>query len=247
MNDDQPITYSALGPGAGDAIVRLHRRAFSSEELQYTIFASPRIEALIEDLLKDDQQLFIGAVHGRDLVGYAQIRRLESGPHLNNIAVDPELQGQGVGDELLSRVVDRAIGLGGGQLTLHVNNEHPRTKDWYGERGFKAVSESLLLVAKPVGADPVGEIRTSMTSEQRKRLENSGISQMSVIVGGKVYDVGIIGARIYRIGKRYDQQLVDALHSLEPGRQIIVTATSVTDLRCEATVVQRNVRMMRAL
>jgi GNAT superfamily N-acetyltransferase len=56
---------------------------------------------------------------------------------LENVAVDPDRQGQGIGAALLDRAEDCALELGLGELRLYTNAAMTRNLEMYARRGYR--------------------------------------------------------------------------------------------------------------
>jgi predicted N-acetyltransferase YhbS len=58
-------------------------------------------------------------------------------PHIFRLAVAKDLQGQGIGSELLSEAEQRAKNLGHQFIELFIVPEHPELIDWYKNHGYE--------------------------------------------------------------------------------------------------------------
>ena len=94
-----------------------------------------------------NQDLFIVAVNGDELIGYTvgelEKRGKVSSPklagHIMNIAVKPQYQGKGIGTLLLDEVENRFIGKGADIAYLEVRESNMRAQQVYKHRGYEYV------------------------------------------------------------------------------------------------------------
>lgn len=87
--------------------------------------------------------------------------------HINNLAVRPELRGQGLASRLLADVMAESAGLGGVSATLEVRRSNTPALRLYAKAGFveagvrrnyytKPVEDALVLVRHPAPVTPLG-------------------------------------------------------------------------------------------
>jgi GNAT superfamily N-acetyltransferase len=95
------------------------------------------------------------------LVGYARIELLDDHAHLEQLSVLPEVQGQGVGTQLLDAVAAWARELGHEEVTLTTFRDVPFNAPLYARRGFVEVPE----------AEWTGELRSLLAEEASHGLD----------------------------------------------------------------------------
>jgi [ribosomal protein S18]-alanine N-acetyltransferase len=85
--------------------------------------------------------------------------------HINNLAIRPELRGQGLGGFMLARVLDEAEALGAGHASLEVRRSNEAARRMYERAGFTVaavrtgyysgpIEDALILVRKPIVRKP---------------------------------------------------------------------------------------------
>ncbi|WP_433419201.1 GNAT family N-acetyltransferase [Microtetraspora malaysiensis] len=77
-------------------------------------------------------------VAGRPPVGFALLGQVDGSTHLDQLAVDPDHQGQGVGTRLIEAVCDAAAAMSDG-ITLTTFRDVPWNAPWYARRGFEVL------------------------------------------------------------------------------------------------------------
>ena len=78
----------------------------------------------------------LGWREGERLAGYIFGWLLFDDLHINNIAVDPDCQGQGIGAKLLESVMAKAYDAGGRKALLEVRPSNERAQRLYARFGF---------------------------------------------------------------------------------------------------------------
>jgi GNAT superfamily N-acetyltransferase len=117
----------------------------------------------------------LGYVEGR-IVGYAVVEIVDNCAHIEQLSVDLEHQGQGIGTALIEEVEAFATSRGLGALTLTTFDEVPWNRALYEHLGFSVLAEDQLSAGlreirqdeAKRGLDP--EIRVCM----RKMIDPSG-------------------------------------------------------------------------
>jgi ribosomal-protein-alanine N-acetyltransferase len=77
------------------------------------------------------------------LVGYVFGWLLFDDLHINNIAVDPDCQGRGIGAALLDAIMAKAFEAGGRKALLEVRPSNERAQRLYTSRGFIEVHRRI--------------------------------------------------------------------------------------------------------
>ena len=70
------------------------------------------------------------------MVGYFSLNFYDNVCELNNLCVLPEYQHNGIGKELLTFAIQRAINKKADKLTLSIVEENSELKEWYSSFGF---------------------------------------------------------------------------------------------------------------
>lgn len=104
------------------------RQAFSIEALTVAV--------------KDKKQLFLVAVEGGKLIGFAQtIRDDKKAAELDRIFLIPECTGRGIGTRLLNKTLDVLRSEGTRRLTVKAGKDETLARRFYEKNGFKLVQE----------------------------------------------------------------------------------------------------------
>jgi len=110
-------------------------------EIEQVIFTMPWSREAFECELEPDRCAFPWvAEKDGEVVGYLISWLVEDEVHVGNIAVLPELQGEGVGKRLFSHCLSRAAALGVVRATLEVRVSNERAIALYESHGFIPVA-----------------------------------------------------------------------------------------------------------
>ena len=126
------VTYDELGPGDAARCAELEVQLFDGDDPWPA-------EAFLRELAAKHIR-YVAARTDDKLVGYAGISRLGRKPpyeyEIHTIGVDPAYQGQGIGRELLARLLDYAAG---GEIYLEVRTDNAAAIGLYESAGFANV------------------------------------------------------------------------------------------------------------
>lgn len=123
--------------------------------------------------------------------------------HLNYIAVDRDVRGQGVGEELLRHYESLARELKLRRLSVDVYESNPTALKWYLSKGYARIGEKYQLrVAVPKSAN-IGLKPLSFSPEDWERARKQeaywGFSRLECKLGNASITVGIIGGNTCRL------------------------------------------------
>lgn len=121
----------------------IKRAAFDPDFLALTIWRSPDSWVHFADLCAGPPLLWV-AHSGDEIVGYVHAVPTPASWHLNDIAVAPEAQGEGVGAALLARFEAIAATSPRPRQTLDVDLANPVGKAWYERHGFTPEAARVL-------------------------------------------------------------------------------------------------------
>jgi [ribosomal protein S18]-alanine N-acetyltransferase len=107
------------------------------EEASFDVPWSRRL--FVEELAQRTSRVYRVAWHGRRAVGFAGLMLVDDEAHVNNIAVDPEDLGRGIGRALLADLARRALDRGAHHLTLEVRSDNRPALALYARFGFAPV------------------------------------------------------------------------------------------------------------
>ena len=106
--------------------------------LEEASFNNPTTREWYEGELKRPEVCFIYVLRtpGRPVAGFCAFWLVIDQAHINNLAVLPELRGQGLGTQLLEAVIAEAAHLGAILLTLEVRQSNAPALRLYEKAGF---------------------------------------------------------------------------------------------------------------
>ena len=108
-------------------------------EIEELCFATPWSEASYKSELSDDHAFYLVALLGDDVIGYCGYWEIVGEGHITNVAVHPDYQGQGLGSQLLRRLIEYAVQAGIDSFTLEVREDNVPAIKLYEKYGFTAV------------------------------------------------------------------------------------------------------------
>jgi len=102
-------------------------------------FTRPWTRAMYESefLNRDTSRMFVLRTAGRPVAGYCAAWFVLDEIHINNIAVRPELRGQGLGSALLAHVLEEGRAAGACRATLEVRRSNDDARRLYERFGFR--------------------------------------------------------------------------------------------------------------
>ncbi|NLL70787.1 MAG: ribosomal protein S18-alanine N-acetyltransferase [Epulopiscium sp.] len=107
-------------------------------EIEKQCFATPwSKQALIKELQVNRLALYFVAIYNDIVAGYAGMWKIVDEGHITNIAVLPQLQGQGIGSALLERLIEAGKISQLQALTLEVRVGNQKARSLYEKYGFR--------------------------------------------------------------------------------------------------------------
>lgn len=119
------------------------------ERLEKLCFSLPWTKEQILSQLPDDEHIFLAADDGGGVAGYVGAMLAGGQGYISNVAADPEKRRQGVGDRLISQLVDTAKKLELEFLTLEVRASNAPAIALYAKHGFSPVGVRKNYYEKP--------------------------------------------------------------------------------------------------
>ncbi len=120
--DIRRLTYADL-----PQVIAIERRAFPA----------PWSLAMFVLELSKPSGVCLAALRGKRVVGYLICSRYDTVWHVMNVAVDPDVQGEGIGTALLNTLVDE-VGDERARFTLEVRRSNAHAIRVYERLGFRA-------------------------------------------------------------------------------------------------------------
>ena len=101
-------------------------------------FNNPTSREWYEEELRRPEVCFIYVLRmpAHPVAGFCAFWRVAEQVHINNLAVLPELRGQGLGTQLLEAIIAEAEHLGADLLTLEVRRSNDPARRLYAQAGF---------------------------------------------------------------------------------------------------------------
>jgi len=120
--DIRRLTYADL-----PQVIAIERRAFPA----------PWSLAMFVLELSKPSGVCLAALRGKRIVGYLVCSRYDTVWHVMNVAVDPDVQSEGIGTALLTKLVEE-VGDDGARFTLEVRRSNAHAIRVYERLGFRA-------------------------------------------------------------------------------------------------------------
>ena len=109
--------------------------------LEEQLFSSPWSRQALLDTLKQDNACYVTAVKDNQVAGYCGLYLTEDEGYINQVAVDPALQGCGIGRKMLAFLLQEAARRGMKACTLEVRKSNERALALYKSLGFTPEGE----------------------------------------------------------------------------------------------------------
>ena len=118
-------------------------------EYEQQLFSEPWSEAALSDAIERKDSIYVAAI-GDTLLGYCGLYLTGEEGYINQVAVGPSFQGQGIGKEMLSRLLSEAEEAGMNACTLEVRTSNARAIALYKGLGFEEAGIRPRFYQKPV-------------------------------------------------------------------------------------------------
>ena len=118
--------------------------------IERAVFNDPWSRRSFVDLVGQRQVVFLVAVDGASVVGYAIVLLTPPESELANLAVSRLMQHQGLGKRLLRDVVSAARERGSKEMFLEVRASNAAAIALYSSEGFTAVGRRVRYYARPI-------------------------------------------------------------------------------------------------
>ena len=111
--------------------------AAQAAELERRCFSKPWSEQALIDECQNPNAVFLAAVEGERLLGYCGMQFAAGECYMDNVAVSPERRREGVGERLISALIEAAKERGGEFLSLEVRPSNAGAIALYERLGFR--------------------------------------------------------------------------------------------------------------
>lgn len=144
------VTFRPAGPADVDDVVALVESAYRGDSsragwtTEADLLDGQRTDSeQVRSLLQRTGSLILLAEVGGAVRGTCHLERVDSRTaHFGMFAVQPDLQGSGIGRSLLVRAARTAAGWGCAELRMTVIRQRGELIDWYGRLGFLPTGET---------------------------------------------------------------------------------------------------------
>jgi ribosomal-protein-alanine N-acetyltransferase len=148
--------------------------------IEQASFDVPWSRRLFVEELVQRTRVYRVAWRGRRIVGFGGLMLVDDEAHVNNIAVDPDLVGRGIGRVILSDLARRALAREARHLTLEVRADNQSALALYARFGFAPVGvrphyypggeDALIMWARDVDTEAYQGRLDAIDSEVRARV-----------------------------------------------------------------------------
>ena len=207
-------------------LLRIFAEALPRDQLSRSIYAAPRVEAFLSRLLDHPtfrayEQLWGVEWGNKGFVGAAHTRLIGDCHHLNNYAVLPSFQRQGLGSRMMSHWESLARLQHVRRLSLDVTLENDGARRHYARFGF--VDETRSYEYRLEGAPDLPDATSVHLIDwplASASFEAYGFGRFVLALGQERYSVDLrVGE--FRLGS-CDGRLLAALQAMDPERGILV-------------------------
>lgn len=108
-------------------------------DLERRVYPEPWSEAVFRDELGQPNRVYLAAVAGGEIVGYAGMMVVFEDAHVTTLSVEPAARGSGIGKRLMLELVDAAIEAEAEHLTLEVRLSNDAAQALYRKFGLAPV------------------------------------------------------------------------------------------------------------
>jgi hypothetical protein len=150
--------------------------------------------------------------------------------HLNYIAVLPEYQGCGIGRELWEQWIHDGREGGYTRLSLDVEHDNHLALDWYQRRGLYVTGRTWKYEKNidPAVTAASGAARVRLVDWELAEASQLayGFSQFRLVSEQKVWVVGRLGKRYFRVNGVLPQVLEKVLADIDPARRMLILSSA---------------------
>lgn len=130
-----------LAPSFAKQITTLFNQELDPSYLVGSVYSSEKLVNYIAYICEQYIEQFFGIVENDKLLAVVQCKEFAGLSHINNIVVSSSHQRQGFGKILISWIIEQA-NQSGVDISLNVDPNNLKAKNWYFSEGFKIKSES---------------------------------------------------------------------------------------------------------
>lgn len=230
-------------PEDSEAIAPLMRETASEQMRRLTILRSPYLARFIADELAEikHDEYVICTVQDR-IVGMCAWRHGDTALHLNYLSVVPDMRGQGLGTVLMLDGLRRIHRIPQHLLSIDVWPDTPRAHAWYRSLHLRSEKRTQWIQLPLPSPKPGGGLHCAISGfdEAAANHLRYGFSQVTLTTDSASYQVGRLGADLFRVGTfaiLQDPAALQGLAHFDAERQLVCSgsAEDCTDLSSLAT------------
>jgi ribosomal-protein-alanine N-acetyltransferase len=126
--NDEVVTFRAMALRDVDRVLQIERASFTAPWSR---------SAFVGELTQNHFARYSVVCLGERIVGYGGMWLIVDEAHVTNIAVAPDVRGQGLGERLLRYMMALAVAQGSGRMTLEVRVSNETAQNLYRKMGFE--------------------------------------------------------------------------------------------------------------
>jgi len=108
-------------------------------EIESEAYPEPWTRGMFQDEIRNNRSYFYVAFDGDELVAYCGFWLVLDEAHITTVVVEESYRGRGLGGQLVSHLLDRAVEAGARMATLEVRVTNEPAKRLYTSFGFRTV------------------------------------------------------------------------------------------------------------
>lgn len=210
-----------------DDIADIIKNSFPNHIIEKTIYCSKKITNFLNSRVVDETdnslKMMIYEVDNK-IVGYIEFKIINNKAHLNYIVVSEELRGKSIGKQMLKKSL-KHLPSEVKNIELSVFDYNKIAFDWYKSLGFNIINKFVWLESQLDLKDVKKNINPSITNYRRylEDYEKFGFSYMFIHIDSKLFNVGILGEKYYKITDvelLLNKDFLNFLHELDINRHI---------------------------
>ena len=225
-------------PGDSEAIAALMRATASEQVRRITILRSPYLARFIADeLARNKNDEYVMCTVQERIVGMCAWKHGDTALHLNYLSVAPDMRGQGLGTVLMLDGLRRIRRTPQHVLSTNVWPDTPRAHAWYRALDLRSEERTQWIQLPLPSPKPGGGLHCTISGldEAAANHLRYGFSRVTLTTNSASYQVGRLGADLFRVGTfaiLQDPAALQGLACFDAERQLVCfgSAEDYTDL-----------------
>lgn len=236
----------------GIVMLDLIQKGMDEKSLETTIYNNNNCNRYIEYLIESQSELsgyyYFKEYDKGKLIGFSEWRVFKDSLFLNNIYLNPEYKGKGLGKRLFKNGIELCGKLKIRSIELDVFYENSHACDWYRRMGFQIESESFIhKVSKPETKN-VNLNCTSIRnySQTMRLLESFGFTTLCI----DEFNVGVLNKSYFRINNieiLNNKLLMNTLNNFDECSREFLYIENKYISRDDIKLITKSIRMKLAL